>query len=84
LGIELPWLIWLVFIPIIVFVMQVPVTVNGLGTTQLAFERLFVPQGASAPHVVVLSVLFLALGIVGTLPGGVLYALGRDRRWRSR
>lgn len=84
LGIELPWLIWLVFIPIIVLVMQVPVTVNGLGTTQLAFERLFVPQGASAPHVVVLSVLFLALGIVGTLPGGVLYALGRDRGWRGR
>jgi hypothetical protein len=24
-------------------------------------------------------VLFLALGIVGTLPGGVLYALGEDR-----
>lgn len=84
LGIELPWLIWLVFIPIIVLVMQVPVTVNGLGTTQLAFERLFVPQGASAPHVVVLSVLFLALGIVGTLPGGVLYALGRDSGWRGR
>lgn len=84
LGIELPWLIWLIFIPIIVLVMQVPVTVNGLGTTQLAFDRLFVPQGASAPHVVVLSVLFLALGIVGTLPGGVLYALGRDRGWRGR
>jgi hypothetical protein len=35
-----------------------------------------VRQGAPAPQVFAFSVLFLALGIVGTLPGGVLYALG--------
>jgi glycosyltransferase 2 family protein len=75
LGIHLPLLIWFIFIPIIVFVMQLPITVNGLGTTQVAFERLFVPQGAAAAPVFALSVLFLALGIVGTLPGGILYAL---------
>ena len=75
LGIHLPLLIWFIFIPIIVFIMQLPITVNGLGTTQVAFERLFVPQGAAAAPVFALSVLFLALGIVGTLPGGILYAL---------
>ena len=80
LGIDLPLLTWFVFIPIIVLIMQVPVTVNGLGTTQLAFDRLFVPQGAPAPHVFALSVLFLALGIIGTLPGGILYALSGDTR----
>ena len=76
LGIDLPLLTYFAFIPIIVFIMQIPVTPNGLGTTQLAFERFFVPQGASPAPVVVLSFLFLALGILGSLPGGLLYALG--------
>jgi uncharacterized protein (TIRG00374 family) len=75
LGIDVPLLTYFVFVPVIVLIMQLPITVNGLGTTQLAFDRLFVPQGAPAPHVFALSVLFLALGIVGTLPGGVLYAM---------
>jgi uncharacterized protein (TIRG00374 family) len=80
LGIEVPLLTYFVFIPIIVLIMQLPITVNGLGTTQLAFDRFFVPQGAPAPHVFALSVLFLALGIIGTLPGGILYALGGASR----
>ena len=76
LGIELPFLTYLAFIPLIVLIMQVPITPNGLGTTQFAFERFLVPQGAPAPHVFALSVIFLALGILGSLPGGILYALG--------
>ena len=79
LGLQLPLLTYFVFIPIIVLIMQIPITISGLGTTQLAFDQLFIPQGAAAPQVFVFSVLFLALGIVGTLPGGVLYALGGSR-----
>ena len=78
LGLQLPLLTYFVFIPIIVLIMQIPITVSGLGTTQLAFDRLFIPQGAAPPQVFVFSILFLALGIIGTLPGGVLYALGAD------
>jgi hypothetical protein len=84
LGLELALLTYFVFIPIIVLVMQIPITISGLGTTQLAFQ-LFERQGAPAPQVFVFSVLFLALGAVGTLPGGLLYALGDgDRSGGSR
>jgi glycosyltransferase 2 family protein len=75
LGIHLPLLVYFVFVPIIVLIAQLPITINGFGTTQVAFARLFVPQGAPAPEVFALSVLFLALGILGSLPGGLLYAL---------
>jgi uncharacterized protein (TIRG00374 family) len=78
LGIDLPPSVYFAFIPIIVFIMQVPITPNGLGTTQLAFERFFVPQGAPAAAVVALSFLFLGLGFLGSLPGGLLYALSDD------
>jgi hypothetical protein len=59
--------------------MQIPVSINGLGTTQAAFAALFVPQGTPAAPVFALSVLFLALGIVGTLPGGLLYAFDQGQ-----
>jgi hypothetical protein len=67
-------------VPVILVIMQLPITVNGLGTTQWAFEALFVPRGGAAAPVFALSVLFLALGVVGSLPGGLLYALGEPVR----
>lgn len=76
LGISLPLSAYFVFVPIILVIMQIPITVNGFGTTQLAFERLFGAAGAPAPEVVALSFLFLILGMVGTLPGALLYGLG--------
>ena len=81
LGIALPLPAYFVFVPLIVFVMQVPVSVNGIGTTQAAFAWTFVPQGAPAPAVFALSVLFLALGIVGTLPGGVTVRVQPRDAW---
>ena len=83
LGIDLPLVTYFAFIPLIVFIMQVPITPNGLGTTQLAFDRFFVPQGAPRPEVFALSVLFLGLGILGSLPGGILYAFGDGRSIRE-
>jgi glycosyltransferase 2 family protein len=80
LGIDLPLTTYFAFIPIIVLIIQLPITINGFGTTQLAFKYLFVPAGAPEPHVFALSVLFLALAIVGTLPGGLLYAFGDKPR----
>jgi uncharacterized protein (TIRG00374 family) len=75
LGIELPLPTYFALLPIILLVMQLPITINGFGTTQIAFERLLVPAGAAEAPTFALSVLFLALGIVGSLPGAVLYAM---------
>ena len=80
LGLTLPASAYFAFIPVIVLVMQLPITPNGLGTTQAAFYWLFLPAGAPAPQVFALSVLFLALGVIGTVPGGLLYAFGSDAR----
>jgi hypothetical protein len=40
----------------------------------------FARAGVPAPAAFALSVLFVALGIVGNLPGGILYALGHSGR----
>jgi uncharacterized protein (TIRG00374 family) len=80
LGIALPLTAYFAFIPLILLVMLLPVSVNGLGTSQIAFVGLFGTAGVAHGPAFALSVLFLALGVLGSLPGGVLYALGRGER----
>ena len=84
LGLDLPLTTYFAFVPLIVFIMQVPITPNGIGTTQVAFDRFFVPQGAPRAEVFALSVLFLGLGILGSLPGGLLYATAGEFRAEPR
>ena len=74
LGIDLPLLTYLALVPVILLIMQIPITINGLGTTQVAFVTLLGASGAAAPEATALSILFLVLGVIGSLPGGVLYA----------
>ena len=78
LGIELPLLVYFAAIPVIVLIMQVPMTINGLGTTQVAFVTLLGASGADAARATALSLLFLALGVIGSLPGGIIYAFADE------
>ena len=79
LGIDAPLTIYFAFIPLILLVMLLPVTFNGIGTSQAAFVWFFAQAGVDAATAFALSVLFVALGIVGNLPGGILYASGHLR-----
>ena len=79
LAIDVPLGTYFVLIPVVLLVMLLPITVNGLGTSQVAFSTLFGQAGVAAPQAVALSILFVALGIVGNLPGSLLYAFDADR-----
>lgn len=74
LGISAPLGAYFAFVPLIVLVMQVPVSVNGIGTSQAAFVWFFGQAGVERPEAFALSILFLALGVIGNLPGGLLCA----------
>lgn len=82
LGIESGLVMYFIFIPIVLLIMLLPVTVSGLGTSQGAFGWLFGTIGVPAAAAIALSILFVALGVFGNLPGGLLYVLG-DRRARQ-
>jgi hypothetical protein len=79
IGIDAPLAVYFVAIPVIVLIMQVPITVNGLGTGQAAFVWTFREAGVASAPALALSILFIALGIVGNLPGGLLYAFGAPK-----
>jgi uncharacterized membrane protein YbhN (UPF0104 family) len=80
LGLTAPAVAYLAFIPVIVLIMLLPITINGLGTGQVAFVWAFGLVGVDAAAALALSVLFVGLGIVGNLPGGLIYAFGRPGR----
>jgi uncharacterized protein (TIRG00374 family) len=77
LGIPLPVTAYFAFIPVILLVMLLPISINGLGTSQVAFVGLFARAGVRQADAVALSILFLALGVAGNLPGGFLYVFRR-------
>ncbi len=77
LGIDAPLWAYFVLVPLIVIVMQIPVAAMGLGTSQLAFRVFFGQVGVPPAEAVALSILFVALAVVGNLPGGLLYLAGR-------
>jgi glycosyltransferase 2 family protein len=80
LGIAAPLTVYFAFLPVILIVMLIPVTFNGIGTGQAAFVWFFNHAGVPEPASFALSVLFIALGIVGNLPGAALYVAGRRQR----
>jgi len=77
LGLNVALGMYFAFIPLILLVMLLPITFNGIGTSQAAFVWFFARVGVEAPSAFALSVIFVALGVVGNLPGGVLYVVGR-------
>ena len=79
LGIAAPAWAYVVFVPLIVFIMQIPITPMGLGTSQFAFELFFGRVDVASADAVALSILFVALAVVGNLPGGLLYLTGSAR-----
>jgi uncharacterized protein (TIRG00374 family) len=83
LGIDLPLVTYFAFIPLILLAMLLPVTFNGIGTSQAAFLWFFGRAGVETPLAFALSVLFVALGIIGNLPGALLYVVGQGRETRA-
>ncbi len=68
------------FVPLILLVMLLPVTVSGIGTSQAAFVWFFAQAGVPAASAFALSVLFVALNVVGNVPGALLYMAGPRSR----
>jgi uncharacterized protein (TIRG00374 family) len=79
LGLTVPFDVYLAYIPVILLVMLLPITISGLGTGNAAFVWLFGQVGVSSADAFALSVLFLALGLLGNLPGAVLYVAAPRR-----
>ena len=74
LGVEIPLWYFLLFIPLISFLLVLPISLSGLGVREGGYVYLFAQAGVPAPLALAMSLLFYALNVATGLIGGVLYA----------
>lgn len=74
LGVEISLWYFLLFVPLISFLLVLPISLSGLGVREGGYVYLFAQAGVSAPLALAMSLLFYALNVVSGLIGGVLYA----------
>jgi uncharacterized protein (TIRG00374 family) len=72
------WIDYMVFIPAIGLIGMIPLSVNGAGWREASYILLFQSVGAEAHQAAALSLLWLAVIVITSLPGGIIYlAQGR-------
>jgi hypothetical protein len=75
LGVQIDLAYYLVFMPVAMLVLLLPVSISGFGLPQAAIVWLLRPVGVPDAESLALSTLLIVIGIIGNLPGALLYAV---------
>jgi hypothetical protein len=73
IGVDLSY--YLVFMPVALLLLLLPVSVSGFGLPQAAIVWLLRPVGVPDAESFAMSTLFVVLGLLGNVPGALLYAI---------
>jgi glycosyltransferase 2 family protein len=79
LRLHVPFLYFLVFVPIITLISMIPVSLNGMGLREYAFMSLFSAIGVSSESCIALGLLSSAAIILSAIPGGIVYLFFKNR-----
>jgi glycosyltransferase 2 family protein len=80
LGLELPIAYLMVTVPIVIFLLMLPISIGGLGVRETGYIYLLGLIGISSESAFAVSLLLYLALLTSTLPGGVLLLLSRARR----
>jgi uncharacterized protein (TIRG00374 family) len=78
IGIDVPFSYYLLFMPIGLIALLLPISISGIGAPQGIIVWLLQPAGVPAPEALALSTLIVLSGIVANLPGAWLYLRARS------
>lgn len=78
------WIDFMVFIPAIGLIGMIPLSVNGAGWREASYILLFQSVGAEAHQAAALSLLWLGVMIVTSLPGGIIYLAESARAGKDK
>ncbi len=79
LGIELPLTAYFAIIPVSLFVMMIPASVNGIGIREQAFIYLFGQFGVAAELAISLAWIAFAMVMLQAVVGGIIFATRNKR-----
>lgn len=77
LGLPIPWYCYFSIIPISIFILMVPASINGIGLREQIFIFLFGNFGASAVEAVSLAWISFGMLLIQAAVGGIVFALRR-------
>ena len=77
IGIDVPFSYYLLFMPIGLIALLLPISISGIGAPQGIIVWLLAPAGVPQPQALALSTLIVVSGIVANLPGAWLYLRAR-------
>jgi hypothetical protein len=69
LGLELSFWTFLLVIPIVLFLVRIPISLDGLGVQEGLYVTLFAQAGLGPSQAFLLSLVGRAVTLVGVLPG---------------
>lgn len=84
LGMDLPFVFFLIFIPLAELILFIPISIQGFGVREATYVYLFSSVGASADVALSLGfIMQLILGVVNNLIGGIVYVFYVLRKRRT-
>lgn len=83
LAVDVPFALFPLFVPIISLLTLLPISFNGLGVREGAYQALFVPAGVASAEAIAMSLAFYVLRLSVGLIGGLLLAARGIRTVRS-
>jgi uncharacterized protein (TIRG00374 family) len=79
LGVSVPFLYFLVLVPVITLVTMIPITLSGTGLRELASVSLFGAIGVAPASSLALGLLSSINVLLSAVPGGIIYIFFRNR-----
>lgn len=79
LGMTVPFGYYLVFMPVGLLMLLLPISVSGFGLPQGVIVWLLAPVGVPASEAFALSTLIILSGLAGNVPGALLYLLHKTK-----
>ena len=73
IGIDVPFSYYLLFMPIGLIALLLPISISGIGAPQAIIVWLLTPRGVPEHDALALSTLIVLSGIIANLPGALLY-----------
>lgn len=78
-GVDAPIAAYVVAVPVVIFVMLIPISVGGWGVRELMFVQMLTIHGADGDKAAAMSILVGVLGTVSILPGALFCVQGFSR-----
>lgn len=79
IGVDIGFGYYFIFIPLIALAASLPISVGGIGVREQSGVTLFTQLGVASAKVVAFELLAYIVGIIASLPGGLLFALRKEK-----